>query len=430
MTLENISYFEFFDSARNIYVSLFPSNLTVFDEKSLPANESKVFTEEDVDEKKVYDILSELKKVNFGFRDFFWFVPKEIEKELTFEVLKEWLLSLYYTFPDDSEITKHYAPSIIRSFKDNQFNLKVYIKSTSLPQEAIDVIPIFVDDENQKKCVVIGTKKKSDSLIINFSDNKEVELLTVGMFGKVIFGEHLEKDEKAGMAEIRSQFKNSPIPVKKQKQVSAALRALLEEGGFVFDQENIECYYVLKHNAYGRDPRYWPFGETMVSPEGEETYWKYGYPRSSTSDTVVVMVKGIVPDVLPDPIDQIECDKPVILNCEDAMEFLYSEKYKLAFPSHYHQLEVALASDVVSKKYFKVETVFGGTIEVMNKKSELAQWVVGLTIEKAGETFPEYFFRIFSREGHCTSTSFNVDKTRVNVAVDANNVIQHVFGLF
>jgi len=412
MTLDNLSYFEFFDIKRNIYVSLFPSNLTVFDEKSLPVDGDHVFDEKNITENLVYDILLEIKKINFGFRDFFWFVPKEIEKGLTFETLKTWLSSLYYTFPSPLEITKNYGVSIIKSKVDEKFNLKVYVKSTSLPQEAIDVIPIFVDDEKQQKCVVLGTKKKSDSFSISFGVDKELELLTVGIFGKVIFGEHLEKEEKAAMAEIRAQFNTSPIPVKKQKQVSAALRALLEEGGFIFDQENIECYYVLKHNAYGRDIRYWPFGETFVSKEGEETYWKYGYPRSSTSDTVVVIIKGKVPDTLPDPIDQIECDKPVVLNCEDAMEFLYSEKYKLAFPSHYHQLEVALFSDVI------------------NKKPEIAQLVVGLTIDDAREKFAEYTFRIFSREGHCQSTSFSVDRNRVNVAVDSNDVIQFVFGIF
>jgi len=390
--------------------------LTAFDEtvyeKMFPVDKNKVFDEEEISEVKVFDFLLEMKKINFGFRDFFWFVPKEIEKGLCFETLKNWLSSLYYTLSSPLEVTKNYGVFFIKSKLDEKFHLKVYVKSTPLPQEAIDVIPIFVDVENQKKCVVLGTKKKSDSLTISFSKNKEIELLTVGIFGKVIFGEHLEKEEKAAMAEIRSQFNNSPIPVKKQKQVSAALRALLEEGGFTFDQENIECFYVLKHNAYGRDVRYWPFGETFVSEEGEETYWKYGYPRSSTSDTVVVIIKGKVPNVLPDPVDQIECDKPVVLDCEDAMKFLYSEKHKLAFPSHYHQLEVALASDVI------------------NKKPEIAQLVVGLTIDIARERFAEYTFRMFSREGHCTSASFSVDRKRVNVAVDSNDVIQFVFGLF
>jgi len=36
----------------------------------------------------------------------------------------------------------------------------------------------------------------------------------------------------------------------------------------------------------------------------------------SCSDTIVALIKGNIPEELPDPIDQIECDKPVILNCK------------------------------------------------------------------------------------------------------------------
>lgn len=326
------SYFEYHDQHNDIYVSLFKTTKTTFDSTKMPLFKQKALNVQDL-----ADQLIALQRNNLGFFDTFWFMKRKDSYSLG--ELTEWMDSLYYV-PSDN-ITEHYGVCYIQSHLDPLFEIKVYVKSTSLPQEAIDVIPIFKSEENEEIFVMLGQKKKSPLITVFLGDGAEVDILSVGMYGTIIFGEHLEESEKKRMTDLRSIFlqKNNTEPVKiNDQQISPVLRTLLEESGFKLSSLNSEVFYVHYDNRIGRDIRYY----TYKINDYDQKY--FGYCRQSASDTVLVVIKGRVPDVLPDPLDAVECGRPFAINKSRLLGLLNSGYLNLAFHAHSAQLQIALNS--------------------------------------------------------------------------------------
>jgi hypothetical protein len=334
-TFPAISYFEWFDLDRGIFVSLFKTDKTAFYPKTMPKSGEMVFDLSPKIELNMYlaeNILA-LADNNFGFSDFFWFMKKQDSYSL--EEIVHWMRSLYYSNTDE-ELTDHYGVATLKSTADPSFALKVYVKSQPLPQEAIDVIPIFIDEKTKEQFVVLATKRKSNPVHITLPGPESVDVLSVGKFGKTLLGEHLEESEKKRMTEIRNEFASNggkPIQMKK-KDISSVLRTLYEEGGFVLSADSCDIRYVHTDDAQGRDDRYRSYSRKSGGIV-------FGYTRDSVSDTVVVLMKGAVPEKLPEPHDLIECETPVIMKVDDVFQLLSKKEISFAFPAHMAQLSIA-----------------------------------------------------------------------------------------
>lgn len=315
--MANLSYFEFINYSGE-YVSMFPSNKTTFT-GTLPTFQQPVF-KDFIQELNLTNRLIAMKENNLGFLDYFWFIPKTKDNNYTPQYIVDMMSSLYY---EPVQSTPHYGGVKIRSSLDPTFEKVAYIKDNSLPQEAVDVIPIFTDESMGDKFVFLGYKKKSDTVNVN-----SLTLLSVGIYGYVIFGEHLEPSEKAKMELNHSQADGKYPFSMNDKQISPVLRTLLEEGGFALSTTDCKCMYVGKDDTEGRDIRYWTFGE-------------FGYKRNSFSYTVRVDISGKPPMCIPEPTDTKECSKGVIITYDEAMrEFKEGGKYPSAFPSHVRQLRM------------------------------------------------------------------------------------------
>jgi hypothetical protein len=223
--------------------------------------------------------------------------------------------------------TPFYMRYNIKSTVDPNFSQTVFVKSQSLPQEAIDVIPIF--DDGTTKYVALGYKKVSPSIFITLDSHTEINLLSTGKNGYVLFGEHLEQSEKSLIYELSSRFTGTPIEMTK-REISSSLRALFEEGGFDVADCMGKFYYIHEDSRPGRDDRYWVYeaGDTI-----------FGYKRESTSHTILLYIEGTPPKKLNTPNDTQECSTGIILKDSEALEILIDGG---AFFSHVFQLCIAL----------------------------------------------------------------------------------------
>ena len=323
---KNISYFEFID-AGNKYVSMFPSTKTTYS-TPMPKLFDTVFNASLKDEDQFLHLLYAMKKNNFGFLDFFWFLPLPVNKVYSDSEIVIAIKSLYY---EPLSRTPNYGVANIKSSLYKDFEKKVYIKDTSLPQEAIDTIPLFINTETNTQYVALGYKKKSDDISVLFRNATKITVLSVGIYGYVLYGEHLEPSEKAAMEDVeKTAVGKYPYQIK-DKQVSPALRCLLEEGGFNLTSKDCKCYYLGKDFHEARDSRYWTFGDDVI----------FGYNRPSFSHTVCVVIEGNPPKELNEPKDTDECSKGILITKEEALkEFNVNGKYPPAFSSHVRQLRM------------------------------------------------------------------------------------------
>ena len=314
------------------YLSIFPPGPKQCTFKqALPTDGDRVFNFGDLTfdqfEQMFFDFLSALVQHNFGLKDFM-FLMKAISPEMTSQSFYDWYSSLYYK---SSSLENDICVSILGSTNDLDFTKKVYIKDITAPQEAIDSF-IFLEDQG-KIYTILGTKRKSPTIKITFSDGRTLDVLDTGLFGSVICGEHLEGSEKAQMNSNFSQYlKNrdetgSEYLKLSEKQVSAAIRGLLEELNFTPDQ-NFTPFLVGKDVMPGRDERYWKFGQDA----------RYGYKRPSGS-TMIAFVGHCKTPELEEPLDQYECSKGIVVELEYALrEFCIDGKLACAFPAHARML--------------------------------------------------------------------------------------------
>lgn len=316
---KNLSYFEFkAPIALNwMYISAYPTNRCAPYLGQLPRDSEQVFKHCTPDNLKSF--LVALQKNNFGLSDFMWFL-KDIQSEMTAESIIEWMHSLQFTQIVQKD--KVYE-SVLTSSVDSSFSKKVYIKGSSLPQEALDTVVLFTG--SKQIMTLIGAKAKSPLIKIRFPDDSVVEVLKVGLFGNIIVGEHLEASEKAMMSSMYDNFIQSgrTSMMLRKKQGSAAVRAIMEETGFVISTEfSAQPYMIGRDNDNGRDPRYWTFGE-------------YGYERYSETTVIAMVFNTDAPKVIPEPLDFEECSKSQIVSFEYALkEFKKNGKLSPAFDSH------------------------------------------------------------------------------------------------
>jgi hypothetical protein len=211
------------------------------------------------------------------------------------------------------------------------------------------------------------------------------------------------------MESIRGQFLNKPVKMA-SKDISPVLRTLLEEGGFQLSKKECDCFYVHFDNRPGRDGRY------MTYQTKDDTEPIFGYMRDSTSDTVVVLVKGKVPEVLPNPRDSAECDKPIIVKAKDALNLLTSgdKHFSPAFKAHIFQIAVALNSDVL----------------ISQEEREKQKAYLGLTVSELKTVYKGGEVCVGMMEGHGLKMGDDYDPTRLVVSVAANGKIDRILGFY
>lgn len=330
----NLSYFEFL-SHDGQYVSRFPSGKTTAGHMPLSGMyHNYLFPQmHKVTTSELTTLLSQhlraLAENSFMFSDFYWFVdPKYTSAIVSLEStvyediqIVEWMKSLYYEYCDSQ--TPHHAKCTIRSLLNPEFSLVCHITSASLPQEAIDSIPVCRDKSGLR--VVLGRRAANPPVVVS-------GITVQGKPGYVLYGEHLLPEKKREIETLYGKFLESGQTSMRisTQDASEALRAIYEEGGLQLDGQ-VEAYMLKKDDAPGRDIRYWTFGPAN----------QYGYERLSSSYNVLLMIPTI--DTLPEPIDTMECQKGVILSADMARhEFRVDGKFEPVFPSHVRQLAMAV----------------------------------------------------------------------------------------
>jgi hypothetical protein len=328
------SYYELL--TRFGYASLFPtSDPTCNYVGELPQNGSKLFDFEnksrDVLENELFLFLSALASRNFGIKDNMFFLNK-FQKDMNSSSILDFVESLYFK---SSSLENSQCVSMIGSTLDETFNLKLYVKGGSLPQEALDTF-VFFQDESDCDTIytILGTKRKSPTVTVHFTDGRTVDVLEIGLFGSVIVGEHLEPNEKKELNSTYFRYLKNRDETDRQvmkldpKNVSAPMRGLLEELGFEPSAE-FKPFMIGKDQVKGRDLRYWDFTYEGV---------QFGYQRRSAS-LMVAFVGKCKPPELSEPLDQYECSKGKIVDVDYALhEFCVGGKLDCAFPSHSRML--------------------------------------------------------------------------------------------
>jgi len=241
---------------------------------------------------------------------------------------------------------------------------------------------------------------------VNFDETKSVVVLSAGLYGRAIFGEHLEESEKEQLSMIREEFSNKAVKIS-SKDISPILRTLLEEGGFHLASSKIDCFYVHFDNRPARDPRY-----TIYNNKDDDKDEVFGYMRESSSDTVVALIEGSAPDVIGDPLDSIECDKPIIMNTKDVLRLVMSDddRFSLAFWCHAYQIAVALNSDVLLKEDERLKQIS----------------FLGKTVSELKEQYKDGNIVVAMMEGWALKVGRKYDKRRLNVSVAANGKIDRI----
>ena len=330
----NLSYFEF-RSHNGQYVSRFPSGKTtagvmplsgiyhnyVFPKMhTTPASELVA---------SLSQHLQALADNSFMFSDFYWFVdPKLTGAAVSAEKtvyednqIVEWMKSLYYEQCDGQ--SPNHVKCLIRSLKNPEFSLVCHITSASLPQEAIDSIPVCRDKTGLR--VVLGRRAANPPVVVS-------GITIQGKPGYILYGEHLLPEKKREIESLYNKFletDKTSMQISTQ-DASEALRAIYEEGGLQIDGQ-VQAYMLKKDDAPGRDIRYWTFGHNN----------QYGYQRFSSSYNILLVIPTI--DTLPEPIDTTECQKGVILSEKTARDqFRVNSNFEPVFPCHVRQLAAAL----------------------------------------------------------------------------------------
>lgn len=323
----NLSYYEF--CTKDGFISRFPSGSTVCT-KPLKSP-IRISTTEYAWYDKFDEYFTTLATNNLGIFDIFWWLPDISTTVCNPQTLLRYISN---TLVIPLEVCqKHQKVKIVNTLVPG-FEIDAYFTTNSLPGEAIDVVPVFVDGFEQY--TAIGRKKESPRIGVTLSSGKVIRVLTVGIYGNVIFGEHLNPDEKASLNNLRDEFfsrnQQKPVVIDGSHEPSSAIRTLAEEFGL----KNLRCArsgYVdysitLPTEQPCRDPRY-----GIVGP--------YGYGRISIAHTLCCIFECSPPSD-PIPLDMEECDKPRIVLLRDAVEnFKAGMKYSPAFPSHEFQFAKA-----------------------------------------------------------------------------------------
>jgi hypothetical protein len=321
-SFHDLSYFEVrrtLTDANNtshvVYISAFPSTAISNYSGPVPEVGTKVFT--DLTQNNLQNFITVLISNKFGLSDTLWFL-KDYAPIMNAQDILDWLHSLTY---GPSVVKDKYLECSFTSTLDSTFSKKVYIKSVTLPQEALDTVIVFTG--GSKITTLLGKKVKSPELTIKF-EHQELSVLKVGMYGFVVVGEHLEQSEKSCILGAVSELEQSQKPFIQldQKQASAAIRSMMEETGISASTHNFTPYLIGTDTDDGRDPRYW-------------VYDGYGYQRPSKTVVVVMVSDASPPENLPEPLDFHECTKGQLVTFDTALtQFCRDGSLTPAFPAH------------------------------------------------------------------------------------------------
>ena len=360
-----LSYFEFY--ALGGFISKYPTTLTSLKRPigfAQPLCNQHFFRNADYISPARWSVLFDeymktLNEHNFGVYDLFWWLPNINEAVQSSKSLWNYISNASI---EPGEVTEHHQVVTITNKLDPAFAVLAYFKNAPLPQEAIDVVPFFVSQKaiytalgyknaplpqeaidvvpffvSQKAIyTALGYKKESPRVPVFTGDGACLRVLTTGIYGHVIFGEHLLPEEKIAMNKARDLFieKHSAITMSTHSMV-AAMRTLTEEAGFNATTECIYTYVRFDQTLMSdtcRDDRY----GVLLDKNGD---FAYGYPRISSAHTLYCIYM-CDPPTEAQPTDYKECSKPTILPLDVVKKnFWVGGKYNPAFPAHVQQME-------------------------------------------------------------------------------------------
>lgn len=313
-------------SNNTVFLGPYPPNKQCKYTQPLPQLNSKVFSFDGTEielENQFHAFVSALVSENFGLKDFVCLL-KDFPSTISASSIIQWYQSLYYK---SAAIENDVCVAILGSTLDESFSKKVFMRDITDPQAALDTF-IFLEDSGTIY-TILGTKRKTPSIQITFSDGRTLDVLETGLFGTVICGEHLEASEKAKMSSNYFQYLKNQEETGRDyfkidsKKVSAAIRGTLEELAFT-PPSDFTPYIVGKDVQPGRDKRYWVFGNQN----------EFGYKRPSES-TMIAFVGHCTKPELKEPLDVYECSKGKVVELEYALqEFCVGGQLDCAFPSH------------------------------------------------------------------------------------------------
>ena len=332
-----LSYFEFY--ALGGFISKYPTTLTSLKRPigfAQPLCNQHFFRNADYISPARWSVLFDeymktLNEHNFGVYDLFWWLPNINEAVQSSKSLWNYISNASI---EPGEVTEHHQVVTITNKLDPAFAVLAYFKNAPLPQEAIDVVPFFV---SQKAIyTALGYKKESPRVPVFTGDGACLRVLTTGIYGHVIFGEHLLPEEKIAMNKARDLFieNHSTITMPTHSMV-AAMRTLTEEAGFNATTECVCAYVRFDQTLMSdtcRDDRY----GVLLDKNGD---FAYGYPRISSAHTLCCIYMCDPPTECV-PTDYGECSKPTILPLDVVKKnFWVGGKYNPAFPAHVQQME-------------------------------------------------------------------------------------------
>jgi hypothetical protein len=339
-----LSYFEMF--ALGGFISRFPTTASEITNPLTriisPLNNNGAFFSCGCDTKVWSDSFDSYMRTladnNFGLCDLFWWLPPQLFA--TGQPIDSALLWKYVSSTEFAlgEVTKHHQVITIKNSLHPEFSVVSFYKDTPLPGEAIDVVPCFVTPSG-KMYSALGYKKESPRIPIRLGSGEVINVLHTGIFGNVIFGEHLLPSEKSSMDKLRVQFEavgEQPIFVS-HREMSAAMRTLAEEAGF--KEKDAKLFYVgfsQTDDDPCRDSRY---GRVY---NGETRMYGHVVGRISSAHTLCC-VFHCDPPSNPVPEDQEECGKPTILPISSIRRnFRVGGLFEPAFPAHVDQMAAVL----------------------------------------------------------------------------------------
>lgn len=337
-SFSSLSYFEAIVARDNtasdntVFLGPYPPNKQCKYTQPLPQLDSKVFSFDGTNiEDQFYDFVSALISENFGLKDFMCLM-KDYPSTLAASYIIDWYLSLFYKCVT---LENNVCVAILGSTMDETFSKKVFLRDITDPQAALDTF-IFLEDSGTIY-TILGTKRKTSTIHITFSDGRSLDVLETGLFGTVICGEHLEASEKAQMSANYFQYLKNREETGRDyfkldsKNVSAAIRGTLEELAFT-PPSDFTPYIVGKDVQPGRDKRYWVFGNQN----------EFGYKRPSESTMIAFVGHCTKPD-LKEPLDIYECTKGKVVDIEYALnEFRVGGRLDCAFPAHPRMLQTVV----------------------------------------------------------------------------------------
>jgi len=341
----NFSYFEVRRGAE--FMTRYPGAT----EPGTIPTDPRVFNMRDLHENGLMDFIEAVTANKFCVSDFLWFLPLNFLKPgATYSAsdVIAWMESLRFdmlSFKDNMSPSKDKVISIerkIMSTLDPEFSCPAYLASTSLPQEAIDSIPMTI--RNGKLYVALGRRAKCIPIVI--TDSHGNTIICHGNPNYILYGEHLEPKEKDALVALYAAFLATGLDymAMPSRKASAALRALAEEGGFVVEADDVLVYILKKSEEPGRDLRYWIFSAGEGKP-------MFGYKRNSFSYNILFVLPTLD---IEEPLDTFECQKGAILSAEVALHTFCRGgsiarvgeedlRFEPVFPAHAGQMEMAIA---------------------------------------------------------------------------------------